>query len=51
MMYGAALPLNLLSRAPGLTIRAATVVDILGNGSVPRAGGRRCSGSDADQRA
>ena len=35
MMYGAALPLNVLSRAPGLTIRAATVVDILGNGSVP----------------
>ena len=35
MMYGGALPLNLLSHAPGLTIRAAKVVDILGNGSVP----------------
>jgi len=35
MMYGAALPLNLLAHAPGLIIRGATVVDILGNGSVP----------------
>jgi YegS/Rv2252/BmrU family lipid kinase len=35
MMYGAALPLNLLAHAPGMIIRGATVVDILGNGSVP----------------
>jgi diacylglycerol kinase (ATP) len=35
MMYGAALPMNLISRAPGLIIRTATVVDILGNGSIP----------------
>jgi diacylglycerol kinase family enzyme len=35
MMYGAALPMNLISHAPGLIIRGAQVVDILGNGSVP----------------
>jgi diacylglycerol kinase (ATP) len=35
MMYGAALPLNLLPRAPGLRIRSAAVIEILGNGSVP----------------
>ncbi|MEJ1976844.1 MAG: diacylglycerol kinase family lipid kinase [Acetobacteraceae bacterium] len=35
MMYGAALPLNLLSRTPGLRILPAQVVEILGNGSVP----------------
>jgi YegS/Rv2252/BmrU family lipid kinase len=35
MMYGAALPMNLISHAPGLIIRGARVVDILGNGSVP----------------
>jgi diacylglycerol kinase (ATP) len=35
MMYGAALPMNLISHAPGLIIRDAQVVDILGNGSVP----------------
>jgi diacylglycerol kinase (ATP) len=35
MMYGAALPLNLLSRAPGLRILSADVVEILGNGSAP----------------
>jgi diacylglycerol kinase (ATP) len=35
LMYGAALPLNLISRAPGLVIRSAAVVEILGNGCVP----------------
>jgi len=35
LMYGAALPLNLLPYAPGLRIRTAAVVEILGNGSVP----------------
>ena len=35
MMYGAALPLNLLPRMPGLRICPAMAVDILGNGSVP----------------
>jgi diacylglycerol kinase family enzyme len=35
MMYGAALPMNMIARAPGLVIRGAQVVDILGNGSVP----------------
>ena len=34
LMYGAALPLNLLPRMPGLRIRSAMAVDILGNGSV-----------------
>ncbi len=33
LMYGAALPLNLLPRMPGLTIRSARAVEILGNGS------------------
>ncbi len=35
LMYGAALPLNLLPRMPGLQIRPATSVEILGNGGVP----------------
>ena len=35
MMYGAALPLGLLPRAPGLALRLASQVEILGNGSVP----------------
>jgi diacylglycerol kinase (ATP) len=35
MMYGAALPMNLISRAPGLIIRGAQVVDILGHASAP----------------
>lgn len=35
MMYGAALPMNLLPHAPGMIIRTATNVDILGNGSIP----------------
>ena len=35
MMYGAALPLNLLPRMPGLRICPAMAVEILGNGSVP----------------
>jgi diacylglycerol kinase (ATP) len=35
MMYGAALPMNLISHAPGLIIRGATTVEIIGNGSVP----------------
>jgi diacylglycerol kinase (ATP) len=35
MMYGAALPMNLISHAPGLLIRGAQMVEILGNGSVP----------------
>jgi diacylglycerol kinase (ATP) len=35
LMYGAALPLNLLPRMPGLQIRTAMAVEILGNGSVP----------------
>jgi len=35
MMYGAALPLNMISRAPGLRILTADVVEILGNGSAP----------------
>ncbi len=35
MMYGAALPLNLLSRAPGLRILPAEAVEILGNGLAP----------------
>ncbi len=35
LMYGAALPLNLLPHAPGLRIRTAAVVEILGNGSIP----------------
>ena len=34
MMYGAALPLNLLPRMPGLRLCTAMAVDILGNGSV-----------------
>ena len=34
LMYGAALPLNLLPRMPGLQIRSAMAVEILGNGSV-----------------
>jgi diacylglycerol kinase family enzyme len=34
MMYGAALPLNLLPRMPGLRIQMASAIDILGNGSV-----------------
>ena len=34
LMYGAALPLNLLPRMPGLRICPAMAVDILGNGSV-----------------
>ncbi len=34
MMYGAALPLNMLPRMPGLSIRTAASVDILGNGSM-----------------
>lgn len=33
-MYGAALPLNLLPRMPGMHIRRAHSVEILGNGSV-----------------
>ena len=35
MMYGAALPMNLIAHAPGLILRDATTVEILGNGSVP----------------
>ena len=35
MMYGAALPMNLISHAPGLIIRGATTVEIIGNSSVP----------------
>jgi diacylglycerol kinase (ATP) len=35
MMYGAALPMNLISHAPGLIIRGATTVEIVGNSSVP----------------
>ena len=35
LMYGAALPLDLLARAPGLRIRAAAVVEIAGLASVP----------------
>ena len=35
LMYGAALPLNLLPRMPGLHIRSAASVEILGNGGVP----------------
>ncbi len=35
MMYSAALPLNLLSRTPGLRIVPAGAVEILGNGSAP----------------
>ena len=35
LMYGAALPLNLLPRMPGLQIRRATDVEILGNGHIP----------------
>lgn len=34
LMYGAALPLNLLPRMPGLRVRPAAVVEILGNGSI-----------------
>ena len=34
LMYGAALPLNLLPRMPGLHIRTATSVEIIGNGGV-----------------
>lgn len=33
MMYGAALPLNLLPKMPGLRIRMASRVEILGNGT------------------
>ncbi len=35
LMYGAALPLDLLSHAPGLTIRTAAMVEIAGHGQVP----------------
>ncbi len=35
MMYAAALPLDLLSRTPGLSFHPASRVEILGNGSVP----------------
>ena len=35
LMYGAALPLNLLPRAPGLTLLRANRVEILGNNQVP----------------
>ena len=35
MMYAAALPLNLLPRMPGVRVRLAKVVEILGNGCVP----------------
>ncbi len=34
IMYGAALPLNLLPRMPGLRIRHAMAVEIVGNGNV-----------------
>jgi YegS/Rv2252/BmrU family lipid kinase len=34
MMYGAALPLNLLPRMPGLRIQMASAIEILGNGSI-----------------
>ena len=34
LLYGAALPLNLLPQAPGLTLMKAATIDILGNGSV-----------------
>ena len=33
LLYGAALPLNLLPRMPGLSLRTAAAVEILGNGS------------------
>jgi YegS/Rv2252/BmrU family lipid kinase len=35
LMYGAALPLNLLPNAPGLRLVRASHVEILGNGQVP----------------
>ena len=35
LMYGAALPLNLLPRCPGLTLLRASRIDILGNVAVP----------------
>ena len=35
LMYGAALPLNMLSRMPGMRIQPAMAVEIMGNGSVP----------------
>ena len=34
LLYGAALPLNLLPRMPGVSLRTAAAVEILGNGSV-----------------
>ena len=34
LLYGAALPLNLLPRTPGLKLFRAATIDILGNGSV-----------------
>jgi YegS/Rv2252/BmrU family lipid kinase len=41
--YGAALPMNLLPRAPGLRLMRASRIDILGNGSVPA----QCDGDAA----
>ena len=35
LMYGAALPLNMLPHMPGLRIRPAMVVEVLGNDAVP----------------
>ena len=48
MMYGAALPLNLLPRMPGLHIRLASEVEIPGRGWHLRAGRRRPGGGYAD---
>ena len=51
MMYGAALPMNLISHAPGLLIRGAATVEILGNGSVPAQADGDPAGNTPDHRA
>ena len=50
LLYGAALPLDLLGRAPGVRHVRARQIDFIGNESGAGAGRRRCRRLDADQR-
>ena len=50
LLYGAALPLDLLGRAPGVRHVRARQIDFIGNEAIAGAGGRRRRRLDADQR-